>query len=127
MDLALAHHVAGRFAEKKVTLDPWQSVALWHSCRTAKEMAPVSKMGQSSRSTRRTLRILPAVNDQRQPKRVTARAGTTEHKPRVSPMGRWVEVLNAFLRRDEWGVRDLAAETGIPRSAVHRILHEMQR
>ena len=37
MDLALAHHVAGRFAEKGVKLDPWQSVALWHSCRTAKE------------------------------------------------------------------------------------------
>src|SRR4051794_41908552 len=41
-------------------------------------------------------------------------------------MGRWVEVLNAFLRRDEWGVRDLAAETGLPRSAIHRIVHEMQ-
>ena len=37
MDLALAHYVAGRFAEKGVKLDPWQSVALWHSCRTAKE------------------------------------------------------------------------------------------
>ena len=37
MDLALAHHVAGLFAEKGVQLDPWQSVALWHSCRTAKE------------------------------------------------------------------------------------------
>jgi IclR family acetate operon transcriptional repressor len=45
----------------------------------------------------------------------------------LSPMGRWIEVLNAFLRRDEWGVRELAAETGLPRSAVHRILHEMQR
>ena len=32
MDLALAHFVAGRFAEKGVQLDPWQSVALWHSC-----------------------------------------------------------------------------------------------
>ena len=38
MDLALAHHVAGRFAEKGVKLDPWQSVALWHSCRAAKEI-----------------------------------------------------------------------------------------
>jgi molecular chaperone DnaK (HSP70) len=38
MDLALAHHVAGRFAQKQVNLDPWQSVALWHSCRNAKEM-----------------------------------------------------------------------------------------
>lgn len=37
MDLALAHHVAARFAEKGVQLDPWQSVALWHSCRAAKE------------------------------------------------------------------------------------------
>ena len=42
-------------------------------------------------------------------------------------MGRWVEVLNAFLRQDEWGVRDLATATGLPRSAAHRILHEMQR
>ena len=37
MDLALAHYVAGQFAEKGVQLDPWQSVALWHSCRAAKE------------------------------------------------------------------------------------------
>lgn len=37
MDLALAHHVAARFADKGVQLNPWQSVSLWHSCRTAKE------------------------------------------------------------------------------------------
>ena len=37
MDLALAHRMAGRFAEKGVKLDPWQSVALWHACRNAKE------------------------------------------------------------------------------------------
>jgi hypothetical protein len=37
MDLAIAHHLAARFAEKGVKLDPWQSVALWHSCRNAKE------------------------------------------------------------------------------------------
>ncbi len=37
MDLALAHFVAGLFAEKGVQLDPWQSVSLWHSCRNAKE------------------------------------------------------------------------------------------
>lgn len=37
MDLALAHFAAERFAEKNVSLDPWQSVALWHSCRAAKE------------------------------------------------------------------------------------------
>jgi hypothetical protein len=38
MDLALAHYAAGLFAEKDVKLDPWQSVALWHSCRAAKEI-----------------------------------------------------------------------------------------
>ena len=37
MDLALAHLVAGQFAEQGIKLDPWQSVSLWHSCRTAKE------------------------------------------------------------------------------------------
>ncbi|RLT10483.1 MAG: Hsp70 family protein [Planctomycetota bacterium] len=37
MDLALAHYVAQLFEGKGVTLDPWQSVSLWHSCRNAKE------------------------------------------------------------------------------------------
>ena len=37
MDLALAHRMAGLFGERGVKLDPWQSVALWHSCRAAKE------------------------------------------------------------------------------------------
>ncbi|MBW3598195.1 MAG: Hsp70 family protein [Planctomycetes bacterium] len=37
MDLALAHYVAELFGKKNVKLDPWQSVALWHSCRAAKE------------------------------------------------------------------------------------------
>jgi len=37
MDLALAHHVAQLFEEKGTSLDPWQSVSLWHSCRNAKE------------------------------------------------------------------------------------------
>ena len=37
MDLALAHYVAGLFSEKGVSLDPWQSVSLWHQCRNAKE------------------------------------------------------------------------------------------
>jgi molecular chaperone DnaK (HSP70) len=46
MDLTLAHFVAGRFAEKNVKLDPWQSVALWHSCRTAKEALLAEKDGQ---------------------------------------------------------------------------------
>ena len=58
MDLTLAHHVAGLFAQQGVQLDPWQSVALWHSCRAAKEalLAPegpskhsISVLGRGSR------------------------------------------------------------------------------
>ncbi|HAP06846.1 MAG TPA: Hsp70 family protein [Planctomycetaceae bacterium] len=37
MDLALAHYAASLFAEQGLQLDPWQSVSLWHACRTAKE------------------------------------------------------------------------------------------
>jgi len=37
MDLTLAHTAASLFAEKGTQLDPWQSVSLWHACRTAKE------------------------------------------------------------------------------------------
>lgn len=47
MDLALAHFVAGRFAEKGTKLDPWQSVALWHSCRNAKEALLAGGEGDS--------------------------------------------------------------------------------
>ena len=50
MDLTLAHYVAGRFAEKGVQLDPWQSVALWHSCRAAKETL-LDARGPSRRTT----------------------------------------------------------------------------
>jgi molecular chaperone DnaK (HSP70) len=58
MDLALAYHVAERFREKGIELDPWQSVALWHSCRVAKETLlsehgpethPVAVLGRGSR------------------------------------------------------------------------------
>jgi hypothetical protein len=58
MDLALAHFVAGRFAEQGVALDPWQSVALWHSCRAAKESLlapdgpptqPIAVLGRGAR------------------------------------------------------------------------------
>jgi hypothetical protein len=58
MDLALAHQVAGAFKEKGIELDPWQSVALWHSCRAAKEAIfteggpkkhPVTILGRGSR------------------------------------------------------------------------------
>ena len=37
MDLLIAHAAQQAFAEKGVEVDPWQSVALWHSCRQAKE------------------------------------------------------------------------------------------
>lgn len=37
MDLALAHAASVQFQEQGVDLNPWQSVSLWHSCRTAKE------------------------------------------------------------------------------------------
>lgn len=37
MDLALAHLARERFAERGVRADAWQSVALWHACRAAKE------------------------------------------------------------------------------------------
>lgn len=40
-------------------------------------------------------------------------------------MARWVRVLEAFAEKGEWGVRDLSRSSGIPRSAAHRILHDM--
>ena len=55
MDLALAHHAAEKFSEKGIDLDAWQSVSLWHACRSAKETllgsdapkkAPVSVLGR---------------------------------------------------------------------------------
>lgn len=58
MDLATAHVVAGKFAEKGTKLNPWQSVSLWHSCRKAKEslLAPegpdthsISVLGRGSK------------------------------------------------------------------------------
>jgi hypothetical protein len=58
MDLALAYHMSERFATAGHQLDPWQSVSLWHACRTAKESMlavkgppshTVSVLGRSSR------------------------------------------------------------------------------
>jgi DNA-binding IclR family transcriptional regulator len=49
----------------------------------------------------------------------------TEPSTPTSLMARWLTVLEAFARRPEWGVRDLAAATGLPRSSVHRIVREM--
>ena len=58
MDLALAHLVREAFAERGVHLDAWQSVALWHACRDAKETLlgedgpvthPVTVLGRGTR------------------------------------------------------------------------------
>ena len=66
MDLTLAHMVAGLFAEKNVQLDPWQSVALWHSCRTAKEALltpggpekhPIAVLGRGSKLIGRSISV----------------------------------------------------------------------
>ncbi len=66
MDLALAHFVAQRLAEKGLELDPWQSVALWHSCRAAKERLlvpdgpekhPITVLGRGSRVVGGTVSI----------------------------------------------------------------------
>ncbi len=45
MDLSLAHFAAGKFREKGLKLNAWQSVSLWHACRKAKEslLAPSGK------------------------------------------------------------------------------------
>lgn len=51
--------------------------------------------------------------------------GTRPSSAVNGPMARWVRVLEAFAEQGEWGVRDLARSSGIPRSAAHRILHEM--
>ncbi len=49
MDVALAHYVAGRFKEKGMKLNAWQSVALWHACRRAKENL-LSESGKETES-----------------------------------------------------------------------------
>ena len=66
MDLALAHFVAGAFGQRGVQLDPWQSVALWHSCRNAKETLldangpkkhPVTVLGRGSKLIKGTVSV----------------------------------------------------------------------
>jgi hypothetical protein len=58
MDLALAHHVADALEGQGRSLDAWQSIALWHACRRAKEQllsdpsaahASVAVLGRGSR------------------------------------------------------------------------------
>lgn len=66
MDLALAHATAALFADKGVHLDPWQSTALWHACRSAKEALlapdgpdrrPVSILGRGARLVAKTISV----------------------------------------------------------------------
>ena len=68
MDLALAHFVAGKFTEKGINLDPWQSVSLWHQCRAAKEALlaeggpkkhSISVLGRGSKLIGSTLKVYP--------------------------------------------------------------------
>ena len=42
-------------------------------------------------------------------------------------MARWVLVLEAFTRRDTWGVREIAADLALSPSVTHRILHDLER
>lgn len=66
MDLAAAHFVAEKFAANGTQLDPWQSVSLWHSCRTAKETLltdsgpethPISILGRGSKLIASTVSV----------------------------------------------------------------------
>jgi hypothetical protein len=66
MDLALAHAAAEAFAAQGVQLDPWQSVSLWHACRSAKESLlsdegperhPVSVLGRGRKLVGGTVSI----------------------------------------------------------------------
>lgn len=66
MDLALAHYAREAFAAKNVEVDAWQSVALWHSCRTAKESLlavggpkkhPVTVLGRGSKLVGGTISV----------------------------------------------------------------------
>ena len=66
MDLAAAHFVAEKFAADGTQLDPWQSVSLWHSCRTAKETLltengpqthPISVLGRGSKLIASTVSV----------------------------------------------------------------------
>ncbi len=72
MDLTLAHRAAEQFSQQGIQLDPWQSVALWHSCRNAKEALfaidgptyyPLSILGRGSRLIGGTVSIELSVAD----------------------------------------------------------------
>lgn len=66
MDLALAHIAQTAFSEKGVEVDAWQSVALWHACRAAKENVlaeggakkhPVTVLGRGKRLVGGTISV----------------------------------------------------------------------
>ncbi|HWE03295.1 MAG TPA: Hsp70 family protein [Tepidisphaeraceae bacterium] len=66
MDLAIAHSATAAFSEKGVELNPWQSVSLWHACRTAKETLlgdngpkkhPVAVLGRGSKLVGGTISV----------------------------------------------------------------------
>ncbi len=66
MDLTLAHLAGQEFAGRGVEVDAWQSVALWHACREAKESLlagdapashPVTVLGRGSRLVGGTISV----------------------------------------------------------------------
>jgi molecular chaperone DnaK (HSP70) len=66
MDLTLAYSAKDAFGKKGVEVDPWQSVALWHACRAAKEALlagsgpkthPVAILGRGSKLIGGTISI----------------------------------------------------------------------
>lgn len=66
MDLTLAFLAKTAFEEKGVAVDAWQSVALWHSCRLAKESllseggpkkCPVAVLGRGSKLIKGTIAV----------------------------------------------------------------------
>jgi molecular chaperone DnaK (HSP70) len=92
MDLTLAHYAGTLFAEKGHKLDAWQSVALWHSCRAAKEIllsdetresAPVTILGRGSKLIGGTISIDLKRDDV---KRILLDGFFPECQPSVSPV-----------------------------------------
>jgi molecular chaperone DnaK (HSP70) len=72
MDLALAHFAAQKFHQLGKSLDPWQSVSLWHACRQAKEQlladdglpeTTISILGRGSRLIGGTISV-PVTRDE---------------------------------------------------------------
>ena len=102
MDLALAHHVAGLFAERGTKLDPWQSVALWHSCRAAKEtlLAPAGPQSHTIAVLGRGRSLIGG-----------AVSVEVDRQTRQPTAGRWVPAALPAGR-----AADAAAGVGLPRA-----------